>query len=490
MATRIVSQEEREKQNYYMQCVRDFNSGRGGRPAACIKTFGCQMNEHDSEKLAGMLERMGYELVPDETAGKYEGRFCDLILFNTCCIRENAEEKVFGHIGALKGAKRAKPELLTAVCGCMTEQPHVVEEIKRKYQNVDIIFGTHNLHRLPEFLYSALIDGRRVCELSHTEGEVAEGLPVKRASNWKAWVTIMYGCNNFCTYCIVPYVRGRERSRRRNDILQEIDALAAGGVREITLLGQNVNSYGKDLDEPERHESFAALLSAVCERTAGSSLRRIRFMTSHPKDLSEELIEVMAKYPSVCNQLHLPVQSGSTEILRRMNRRYTREQYISLVEKIRSRIPEISLSTDLITGFPGETEEDFRETLELVRMLRFDMAYTFIYSPRVGTPAAADPDQVAEELVKDRFGRLLELQNTISREKNEACTGKTFEVLCEGVSRTNPARLTGRTEGNKIVNFTADGVCAADAEGKFAKVYIDAAQTWSLEGRALEWEES
>ena len=303
-------------------------------------------------------------------------------------------------------------------------------------------------------------------------------------------MTIMYGCNNFCTYCIVPYVRGRERSRRRNDILQEIDALAAGGVREITLLGQNVNSYGKDLDEPERHESFAALLSAVCERTAGSSLRRIRFMTSHPKDLSEELIEVMAKYPSVCNQLHLPVQSGSTEILRRMNRRYTREQYISLVEKIRSRIPEITLSTDLITGFPGETEEDFRETLELVRMLRFDMAYTFIYSPRVGTPAAADPDQVAEELVKDRFGRLLELQNTISREKNEACTGKTFEVLCEGVSRTNPARLTGRTEGNKIVNFTADGVCAADAEGKFAKVYIDAAQTWSLEGRALEWEES
>ena len=239
MATRIVPREEMEKQNYYMQCVRDFNFGRGEAPTACIKTFGCQMNEHDSEKIAGMLERMGYQLVPDEIEGKYENRICDLIVFNTCCIRENAEEKVFGHIGALKGAKRTKPEMITVVCGCMTEQQHIVDEINRKYKNVDVVFGTHNLYRLPEFLYHALFDGRRVCELSHTEGEVSEGLPVKRDSAYKAWVTIMYGCNNFCTYCIVPYVRGRERSRRKSDILREIEELAASGVREITLLGQN-----------------------------------------------------------------------------------------------------------------------------------------------------------------------------------------------------------------------------------------------------------
>jgi len=489
MATRIVPREETEKQNYYMQCVRDYNSGKNERPVACIKTFGCQMNEHDSEKIAGMAERMGYTLVPEETAGKYGGRICDLIIFNTCCIRENAEEKVFGHIGALKGAKREKPEMLTVVCGCMTEQPHVVEEIDQKYKNVDVLFGTHNLYRLPEFLYRALFDNRRICELSHTEGEVAEGLPVRRASAYKAWVTIMYGCNNFCTYCIVPYVRGRERSRRKSDILREIEELAAAGVREITLLGQNVNSYGKDLAEKEGCGSFADLLAAICERTGGSGLRRIRFMTSHPKDLSEELIEVMAKYPAVCNQLHLPVQSGSTEILGRMNRRYTREQYLALVDKIRARIPEITLSTDIITGFPGETEEDFQETLDLVRKIRFDMAYTFIYSPRVGTPAAADPRQVDALTVKQRFGRLLELQNTISRAVNETCAGKTFEVLCEGLSRTNAKRFTGRTEGNKIVNFTAENVPSNGVEGRFAKVYIDSAQTWSLEGHALEWEE-
>ena len=490
MATRIVPREEMEKQNYYMQCVRDFNFGRGEAPTACIKTFGCQMNEHDSEKIAGMLERMGYQLVPDEIEGKYENRICDLIVFNTCCIRENAEEKVFGHIGALKGAKQTKPEMITVVCGCMTEQQHIVDEINRKYKNVDVVFGTHNLYRLPEFLYHALFDGRRVCELSHTEGEVSEGLPVKRDSAYKAWVTIMYGCNNFCTYCIVPYVRGRERSRRKSDILREIEELAASGVREITLLGQNVNSYGKDLLENEGCGSFAELLSAICEDTAGSGLRRIRFMTSHPKDLSEELIEVMAKYPAVCDQLHLPVQSGSTEILRRMNRRYTKEQYLSLVGKIRARIPQITLSTDIITGFPGESEEDFMETLDLVRKIRFDMAYTFIYSPRVGTPAAADPHPVEADRVKDRFNRLLELQNTISREENEACVGKTFEVLCEGLSRTNSTRFTGRTEGNKIVNFTAEAISAADVEGKFVKVLIDSAQTWSLDGHALEWEES
>lgn len=489
MATRNIPREEIEKQNYYMQCVRDVNAGRAERPTACIKTFGCQMNEHDSEKLAGMLERMGYVLVPDETAGKYEGRICDLILFNTCCIRENAEEKVYGHIGALKGAKREKPEMITVVCGCMTEQPHVVAEINRKYKNVDVLFGTHNLHRLPEFIYRALLDGCRVCETSASEDEVAEGLPMKRESRIRAWVTIMYGCNNFCTYCIVPYVRGRERSRKKSDILREISELASDGVREITLLGQNVNSYGKDLSENEGCGSFAELLSAICESTAGSSLRRIRFMTSHPKDLSAELIDVMAKYPAICNQLHLPVQSGSTAVLERMNRRYTKEQYLSLVEAIRARIPSVTLSTDIITGFPGETEEDFCETLDLVGKIRYDAAYTFIYSRRVGTPAAEYPDQIEEAVVKDRFNRLLELQNTVCRELNEACVGKTYEVLCEGLSRTNAERFTGRTEGNKIVNFTAEHKTAAELEGKFVNVVIDSAQTWSLEGHAVGWEE-
>ena len=485
MATRMIPREETEKQNFYMQCVKDANSGREDKPVACIKTFGCQMNEHDSEKIAGMVERMGYEIVPDEIEGKYEGRICDLIVFNTCCIRENAEEKVYGHIGALKGAKRVKPEMITAVCGCMTEQPHVVDEMNKKYKNVDVIFGTHTLHRLPEFIYKALFDGCRVCEMSHTEGEVAEGLPVKRGSDLKAWVTIMYGCNNFCTYCIVPYVRGRERSRKKSDILQEIRELAESGVCEITLLGQNVNSYGKDLADNDGCGSFAELLSAICACAGGTNLRRIRFMTSHPKDLSDELIDVMAAYPAVCNQLHLPVQSGSTEILRRMNRRYTKAQYLALVGKIRDKIPDITLSTDIITGFPGESEADFLETLDLVRNIRFDMAYTFIYSKRVGTPAAEYPDQIDEKTVKDRFNRLLELQNTISREINDTCVGNTYEVLCEGVSRTNENRFTGRTEGNKIVNFTADRNPVAGG-GKFVKVYIDSAQTWSLEGHAIE----
>lgn len=487
MATKIIPIEDIEKQNYYMQSLRDINLGKDEQPIACIKTFGCQMNEHDSEKISGMVERMGYRIVPDEIEGKYEGRICDLIVFNTCCIRENAEEKVFGHIGALKGAKRAKPEMITVVCGCMTEQQHIVDEINKKYKNVDVVFGTHNLYRLPEFVYNSIFNNCRVCELSHTEGEVPEGLPIKRDSDFKAWVTIMYGCNNFCTYCIVPYVRGRERSRRMADILSEIENLAAKGVREITLLGQNVNSYGKDLDDNDGCRSFADLLSAICEKVKATGLKRIRFMTSHPKDLSDELIDVMAKYDQVCKQLHLPVQAGSTEVLKKMNRRYTKDSYLALVDRIKAKMPDIVLSTDIIVGFPEETEEDFQDTLDLVSKVQYDMAYTFIYSPRVGTPAAKNPNQVPEDIVKERFGRLVELQNSIDRQKNEAMVGKTVEVLCEGFSRTNIKRLTGRTEGNKIVNFTAE-IPDFDVKGKFVKVYIDSAQTWSLDGHAISWE--
>ena len=489
MATKIVPYEDIEKQKKYIQCVRERNLAKEEQPIACIKTFGCQMNEHDSEKIAGMLEQMGYKLVPDETEGKYDGRICDLVIFNTCCIRQNAEEKVFGHIGALKGAKRVKPDMVTIVCGCMTEQLHIVEEINKKYKNVDIVFGTHNLHRLPEFVYNSIFNNSRISELSHTEGEVAEGLPIKRESNFKAWVTIMYGCNNFCTYCIVPYVRGRERSRRMTDILEEIRGLAESGIREITLLGQNVNSYGKDLTENDGCRSFADLLTAICETIEGTGLKRIRFMTSHPKDLSQELIDVMAKYPAVCKQLHLPVQAGSTEILTKMNRRYTKESYLDLVARIKEKMPDIVLSTDIIVGFPEETDEDFEETLDLVRKVQYDMAYTFIYSPRVGTPAAKNPNQVPEENVKERFDRLVELQSSVDRAKNEAMVGKVVEVLCEGLSRTNINRFTGRTEGNKIVNFTADVKCLREAEGKFVKVYIEKAQTWSLEGYAVEWEQ-
>ncbi|MBO7503932.1 MAG: tRNA (N6-isopentenyl adenosine(37)-C2)-methylthiotransferase MiaB [Clostridia bacterium] len=472
-ATREVSREEMEKQAYFSRCIAEKNATfcaeKGRKPLAFVRTFGCQMNEHDSEKIAGMLEMMGFA----QGTG-FEG--ADLIVINTCCVRENAEEKVFGHLGALKGLKRANPDLIIAVCGCMTEQPHIVEEIRKTYRHVDLVFGTHSLHVMPELLWR-VIDGKtRVFEVSKTDTEVAENVPVKRVGNVHAWVTIMYGCDNFCTYCIVPYVRGRERSRQPAAIVEEIKGLVEAGYKEVTLLGQNVNSYGKDLPEPV---SFAALLDMICGNTA---IERIRFMTSHPKDISDELIDVMAARPAVCRQLHLPVQCGSTNLLRRMNRHYTREQYLERVRKVREKMPDVALTTDIIVGFPGETEEDFEDTLSLVEEVRFDQAYTFIYSRRVGTPAANYPDQVPDDVVKDRFERLLALQNRISREINDGFLGATVDVLCDGFSKTNSERYTGRTEGNKIVNFTA----SRDHTGETVKVKIDSVQTWSLEGAAIE----
>ena len=470
-----VSQDDIEKQYHYMERIRDRNdmnfAETNQKRTYEVRNFGCQMNEHDSEKLRGMIHEMGY--IPCEDGNP------DLVVFNTCCVRENAEEKVYGHIGSLKRVKRQKEDMIIAVCGCMTEQEHVVDEIRKKYENVDLVFGTHNLHRFPELLHKCIFDNTHVYEISKTEGQVAEGIPVLRESDIKAWVTIMYGCNNFCSYCIVPYVRGRERSRALSDILEEVIELDKLGVKEVTLLGQNVNSYGHDRNDGI---DFATLLKVICDST---SIPRIRFMTSHPKDLSDSLIEVMAKYKQICSQLHLPIQSGSTRLLQRMNRKYTQEQYLELVRKVKEKIPGIALSTDIIVGFPGETEEDFDETLKVVEEVRFDSAFTFIYSKRTGTPAAKFEDQIPEHVTKERFNKLLALQNKISREINESFVGKTVEVLVEGLSRTNEKKYTGRTEGNKVVNFDVvdDGV---DLTGKIVTVRIDSAQTWSLNGTLVE----
>ena len=430
-----------------------------------ILTFGCQMNENDSEKLSGMLEEMGYT----ETDNRQDA---NLIIFNTCCVRENAEIKFYGHLGALKLMKEKNPNLIIAVCGCMPQQQDVVDVIKSKYKQVDLIFGTYNLYKFPEMLYSVINNGNKLYEVWDKEQDIAENIPMVRKDTNKAWVSIMYGCNNFCTYCIVPYVRGRERSRKPEDVLKEIEGLVTNGYKEITLLGQNVNSYGKDFNEPL---SFAKLLEMV-NKVQG--LERIRFMTSHPKDLSDELIYAIKDCDKVVENIHLPIQSGSSNLLKKMNRKYTKEQFITLAEKIRSIIPGITLSTDIIIGFPGETEEDFTETLDLIEKVRFDYAYTFLYSKRKGTPAAEYGDQVDEEIKKDRFNRLAECQNKIIREINESLIGTTQEVLVEGASKKNENILTGRTRANKIVNFQGE----TNLIGKIINVKINEANTWALHG--------
>jgi len=471
-----IPEEEIKMQYDYMHKIsilnQEFYHKNGRMPTARVRNFGCQMNEHDAEKLSGMLLEMGYSLVQSD---EDKASAADLIIFNTCCVRENAEEKVFGHLGALKAAKRENPDMIIAVCGCMTEQSHVVDEIRRKYKNVDLVFGTQNQHTFPELLLDCMENKKHVYNTEHLDGRVAEGVPVKRADSIKAWVTIMYGCNNFCSYCIVPYVRGRERSRSSSDILQEIKTLEAQGYKEITLLGQNVNSYGLDKED---ELNFAGLLDLICRET---SIPRIRFMTSHPKDLSDELIDVMASNPQICRQLHLPVQSGSTRLLGKMNRKYSAEKYMEIIDKVRSKIPDIAFSTDIIVGFPGETDEDFEQTLDLVKKVRYDMAFTFIYSKRKGTPAAEWENQVPSEVVKERFERLLALQNGIDREINETYMGKKVEVLVDGYSRTNAERFTGRTQGNKIVNFVGDRHCI----GEIVTVEIDEVQTWSLGGKLI-----
>ncbi len=435
-----------------------------------ITTFGCQMNVHDSEVLAGLLGEMGYSpaATPEEA---------DLILLNTCCVRENAENRLYGHIGNLKVLKEQNPNLIIGVCGCMVQQPTEVAKIQASYKHVDLVFGTHNVHQLPELIQKIRASQSRVFEVWETEGDIHEGLPAKREDPFKAWVTVMYGCNNFCSYCIVPYVRGRERSRQPREILHEVEALVAAGVREITLLGQNVNSYG--LDFAEREWNFARLLREIA---AGTGIRRIRFQTSHPKDLSDELIETMAAYPQICRHLHLPVQSGSSRILERMNRKYTQASYEALAAKIKDRIPEIALTTDIIVGFPGENDADFQDTLDLVQKIRYDGAFTFIYSPRVGTPAAALTDQVPEAVKKERLEKLIAIQNRISLEKNREFVGTLTELLVEGPSEKNPAVWSGRNTQNKLVHFNPASIAHP---GDLVAARITNAQTFTLEAELL-----
>ncbi|MET3288599.1 UNVERIFIED_CONTAM: tRNA-2-methylthio-N6-dimethylallyladenosine synthase [Brevibacillus sp. OAP136] len=433
-----------------------------------IRTYGCQMNEHDTETIAGILEQMGYESTE-------EYQEADVILFNTCAIRENAEDKVFGELGHMKVLKRNNPNVILGVCGCMSQEESVVNKIMSKHAHVDLIFGTHNIHRLPVLLRDAMFQKEMVIEVWSKEGDIIENMPKVREDKTKAWVNIMYGCDKFCTYCIVPYTRGKERSRRPEDVIAEVRDLARQGFKEIMLLGQNVNAYGKDFEDIQY--GFGNLLDEI----RLIDIPRIRFTTSHPRDFDDHLIEVLAKGGNLVEQIHLPFQSGSTEVLKKMARKYTREQYQELVRKIKTAIPNATLSTDIIVGFPGETEEHFADTLSLVSEVGFDSAYTFMYSPREGTPAAAMEDSVPEEVKKSRLHRLMEVQHKSSLEKNLAMLGQTVELLVEGESKNNPEVLSGRTRGGKLVHFNGD----KSLIGTFVDVTITDAKTFTLYGEIV-----
>jgi len=462
--------EEAQRQETYIKQIRMQNDLEKSKTSKqkhyYIATFGCQMNAHDSEKLAGMLEQMGYQKTDQENEA-------DFILYNTCCVRENAEQKVYGKLGYLKYLKDMNKDLIIAICGCMMQQDTVLNIIKSKYPHVDIIFGTFNIYKLPELLQTYLETKETVIDIWNEHKDIVEDLPSIRKYKFKASVNIMYGCNNFCTYCIVPYVRGRERSRQPEDILNEIKELVADGVKEIMLLGQNVNSYGKTLKDGI---SFAQLLRKVNEI---EGLKRIRFMTSHPKDLSDELILAMRDCDKVCKSLHLPFQAGSTEILKKMNRKYTKEQYLELAEKIQNTIPDIALTTDIIVGFPGENEEDFQDTLDVVRKVRFSGAYTFIYSKRTGTPAATMEGEVPEEICQRRFNELQEVLQPIVYEKSQEFYGKTVEILVEEKSKNKDSYLTGRTDSGHLVHFEGD----TSLIGQFVNVEIIEAKTYYLIGK-------
>ena len=460
--------EEPARQYYFMaKCqdwVREFEQKKGRRPTAFIQTFGCQMNARDSEKLLGILEEAGFVQGADENS--------DFVLYNTCTVRENANLKVYGRLGYLGGLKRKNPDMLIALCGCMMQEPQVVEKIRKSYRHVDIIFGTHNIFRLAELIFRRLTEKKMVVDIWEGTDAIVEDLPVERKYPFKSGVNIMFGCNNICSYCIVPYVRGRERSRNPEDIIHEIEGLVADGVVEVMLLGQNVNSYGKTLKEPI---TFAELLRRV-EQIDG--LERIRFMTSHPKDLSDELIEVMKNSRKICKHLHLPVQSGSSRILKQMNRKYTKEHYLELVDKLRAAVPDISLTTDIIVGFPGEAEEDFQETLDVVRRVRYDSAFTFIYSKRTGTPAAAMEDQVPEDVVKDRFDRLLKEVQDIAAQVVKRDEGTVQKVLVEEMDTHEPGYVTGRLSNNTVVHFPGD----ASLIGQIVDVSLDEARGFYFMG--------
>ena len=457
--TQPIPTDETERQYYFMakaaKYVGDLADKLGHKPTCCVTTFGCQMNARDSEKLVGILEKVGYEVIEDENA--------DFVIYNTCTVRDNANQRVYGRLGVLNGYKRKNPNMKIALCGCMMQEPTVIEKIKTSYRFVDLIFGTHNIFKFAELLVATYENNGLVIDIWEDTDKIVEDLPVERKYSFKSGINIMFGCNNFCSYCIVPYVRGRERSRNPKDIIREIEQLVADGVVEIMLLGQNVNSYGKNLEDPI---SFAQLLQEI-EKIEG--LQRIRFMTSHPKDLSDELIQVMKNSKKICRHLHLPLQSGSTRILTAMNRRYTKEQYLELAERIRREIPDIAITTDIIVGFPGETMEDVEETIDVIRKVKYDNAFTFIYSKRTGTPAAAMENQVPEDEVKVGFDKVLKTVQDTAREQVSRYQGQVMDALVEEINENDPSLVTGRLSNNTLVHFPGD----ASLIGKIVNVSLD-----------------
>ena len=462
-----------KEQNEYIEKVHKINEGKNLKYT--VLTMGCQLNENDSERIAGMAQAMGYT----KTANIEEA---NLIVFNTCCVRENAEDRLFGKLGEVKKYK-AKNHAIIAIGGCMMQEKHIVDKLKQSYPYFDIVFGTHTLHKFAKDLYEAIVNNERIEDILDIDGDVIEGIPVKRDDKYKASVLIMNGCNNFCTYCIVPYVRGRERSRRAEEIIAEVKCLAKEGYREITLLGQNVNSYmrverekGEDVGEIN---SFAKLLEAL-EKIDG--IERIRFVSPHPKDFTDDVIDVIAKSKKICKIIHLPLQSGSTEVLRKMNRKYTKEQYLDLVQKIKNKIPDVVFSTDIIVGFPEETEKDFEDTLDVVEKVNFEQVFMFIYSRRVGTPADKMENQVPEEVKHERFDRLKKLADSKVEGNNKKYLNTVQKILVEGTSKTNENVLTGRTDTNKVVNFEGN----KELIGKVIDVKIVKDHIWYLEGEIAE----
>ena len=475
------SNNARERQTYYIERCREqldnIKASTGKSPTYYVTTFGCQMNARDSEKLMGILEQIGYM----EAASEKEA---DFVIYNTCSVRENANQKLYGHLGSLKKQKEKRPDMLVAICGCMMQQADIVEYIEKSFSFVDIIFGTFNLYKLSELLFLRLTEtDRQVVDVLEAPEANVEMLPEKKKYNFKSGVNIMYGCNNFCTYCIVPYVRGRERSRTPEDVLTEVKCLADQGYKEIMLLGQNVNSYGVNfLDESETIKNnpeygFPELLEEVCKI---DEIKRVRFMTSHPKDLSDKLIDVIERNPKVARHIHLPVQSGSSAVLKKMNRHYTKESYLELVNKIKTRLPDVSLTTDIMVGFPGETEEDFQDTMDVVRQVGYDQAFTFIYSMRTGTPAATW-EQLSEEVVNDRFSRLLELVRETSAEASARFAGQDKEVLVECVNDHMEGYVTGRMDNNILVHFEG----SPELVGEFVNVHLDEAKGFYYMGTKL-----
>ena len=453
---------------YIEKCKELLAKSSTKRPTFHIQNEGCQMNSIQTESIAAIMEKMGYEMVDTEDA--------DAVVFNTCTVRENANQKIYGHLGHLKSIKRNHPDMKIVLFGCMMQEHHVVEKIRKDYKYVNLVFGTHNIHKFPELFYRALQTDDQIIDIWKESDEIVEGMPTSRKYSFKTGVSVMFGCNNFCSYCIVPYVRGREKSREPQAIIREIEELVADGVTEIMLLGQNVNSYGKTLETPV---TFSQLLKEV-EKIEG--LRRIRFMTSHPKDISDELIDVMASGKHICHALHLPVQHGNNRILQSMNRRYTREKYLERVEAIRSKVPDISLTTDLIVGYPGETEEEFEETCSLVEQVGYDSAFTFIYSPRVGTRAADMPDQIPEEVSSRRIQKLIALQKDVTHKRYANYIGQVHSVLVEESSRRDENQMAGKNEYNITVNFPGD----KSLIGQIVRVKITSAGESTLRGERVE----